>query len=320
MITDYFIVALSLFFIELLYFRIADKANIIDKPNERSSHSQVTLRGGGIIFCIGGISYFIISGFQYPYFFGGLISIAIVSFIDDVDSLPNKIRITVHLISVLLLCFQVHLFVHSFLWLIPVIIVAIGVINAYNFMDGINGITASYSLAVLGLLAYVNGELQFADERLIMYSIIAVLVFAFFNFRQKAICFAGDVGSVSMAFIILFLLMLLVIKSGDPIFILFLSIYGIDSIWTIVHRLIKKENIFRAHRSHLYQYLSNEAQINKLIVSFGYGITQLLIGLLVIHFSQKSEVIQITFSLFLLLLLSVVYWITKMQLIKKHNL
>ena len=84
---------------ELAYFIIADHYNIIDKPNARSSHQTITLRGGGIIFSLAGLIFFFLSGFEYPYFITGLLSIAIISFLDDILTLNNKIRLSIHLIS-----------------------------------------------------------------------------------------------------------------------------------------------------------------------------------------------------------------------------
>lgn len=95
---------------EIIYFKIADKFNIIDKPNERSSHTQITLRGGGVIFYFGALLFFLISDFQYPYFILGLSLMALVSFLDDVFTLSNKIRLLVHLISVILMFVQIGLF------------------------------------------------------------------------------------------------------------------------------------------------------------------------------------------------------------------
>lgn len=302
------------------YFRIADYYNIIDKPNHRSSHASVTIRGGGIIFYLAALIYFFWSEFQYPYFFFGLTLMALISFLDDIFTLSNKLRITIHLISVLLLLYQIELFGLSWLMLPLAIIAIIGVINAYNFMDGINGITAMYSFAVLLLLWLVNRETAYVDERLLYCTAIGNLVFTFFNFRQKAKCFAGDVGSVSMAFILIFLLALLILSSGNLIYLLFLVVYGVDTVWTIVRRLYKKENVFEAHRSHLYQYLANEAKINKLGVSFTYGLIQLLIGLIVIYIAKYELLMQILFSLVCLLILSVIYLTIKHNLIKKYNL
>lgn len=96
--------------IELFYFRIADRFNIIDKPNERSSHKRITLRGGGVIFLFGAWLYAAFYGFQYPWFLAGLTLIAAISFADDVHSIPNKIRIVVHFAAMLLMFYQLGLF------------------------------------------------------------------------------------------------------------------------------------------------------------------------------------------------------------------
>lgn len=314
----YLLVTILLFIAELFYFRIADKFNIIDKPNERSSHNTITIRGGGIVFYLGILAYFIVSGFQYPYFFLGLSFMTLVSFADDVLELSNKIRLTVHLISVLLLAYQLDVFDMPWYYLAIIFIVVIGVINAYNFMDGINGITACYSLAVAGLLAIVNKQIGFIDQDLLYFTLIATTVFAFFNFRTHAKCFAGDVGSVSMAFILLFSLAALIIHTQNLIYILFLSVYGIDTIWTIIHRLLKRENIFKAHRSHLYQYLGNEAGINKILVSSFYGILQFIIGFLVLAFVGKDQTIQLIFAIIFLIVLSGIYLLGRKYVIEKY--
>ncbi|MEW7400495.1 glycosyltransferase family 4 protein [Elizabethkingia anophelis] len=317
---DYLIILIILFILELIYFKIADKFNIIDKPNERSSHTQITLRGGGVIFYFGALLFFFISDFQYPYFILGLSLMALVSFLDDIFTLSNKIRLLIHLISVILMFVQIGLF--SYAWFIPLIalVLTIGIINAYNFMDGINGITASYSLIVLSLLAIVNLSINFVDKNLIYYSIIASLVFGFFNFRQRAKCFAGDVGSVSIAFIIVFLLSQLIVKTGNIIYLLFLTVYGLDTIWTIVRRLMKKENIFKAHRSHLYQYLANENKVNKLVISSVYGIIQLLIGIIVIWTTSLPLKYQIILFGVIISLGSIIYLTLKKKIIRKYNL
>ncbi|ATL43824.1 glycosyltransferase family 4 protein [Elizabethkingia sp. HX WHF] len=317
---NYLIVIVLLFIIELIYFKIADKFNIIDKPNERSSHTQITLRGGGVIFYFGALLFFIASGFLYPYFILGLTLMALISFLDDIFTLSNKIRLLLHLVSVVLMFMQIGLF--SYAWFIPVIslVLTIGIINAYNFMDGINGITACYSLVVLILLAIVNQRINFIDENLIYYSIIATLVFGFFNFRQRAKCFAGDVGSVSIAFIIVFLLCQLIMKTGNIIYLLFLTVYGLDAIWTIIRRLIKRENIFKAHRSHLYQYLANENKTDKLIVSAIYGLIQLFIGGIVIWATTLSLNNQFLLSGGIIISGSIIYLGIKQNLIKTYNL
>ncbi|TJZ60112.1 glycosyltransferase family 4 protein [Sphingobacterium olei] len=314
----YLVIFVILFVAELLYFRVADRFNIIDKPNERSSHTTVTLRGGGIIFYLGALAFFIISGFQYPYFFLGLTLMTIVSFADDIMTLSNKIRLAIHFLSVLLMAYELQVFSLPWYYLAITFVVVVGVINAYNFMDGINGITAAYSLAVGSLLLLTSHHINFIDQDLLIYTMLSVLVFAFFNFRTKAKCFAGDVGSVAIAFILLFALAALIIQTGNLIYILFLAVYGIDAVWTIIRRLYLKENIFEAHRSHLYQYLGNEAGVNKLLISFLYGAVQFLIGLLVLQFVDQSVSTQVVFAIGLLAVLSAAYLVGKGYVIGKY--
>lgn len=316
----YLIVFISLIVAELVYFKIADKFNIIDKPNERSSHTQITLRGGGVIFYFATVIYFIVSDFQYPYFFLGLTLITLISFMDDVMTLSNRIRLLVQLVSMILMFYQVGLFFLAW-WIIPIaLVVSVGTINAYNFMDGINGITVSNSLAVLILLAIVNNSLGFVDQDLIYYTILSCLVFGFFNFRNKAKCFAGDVGSVAMAFIILFLLAKLIVQTGNIIYILFLLVYGLDTVLTIIRRLLKKENIFEAHRSHLYQFFANENKTNRLLISTGYGSVQLVVGLLIIYSTTQSVNFQWLMAIGLLVVGSLVYLGLKQNLVKKYHI
>src|SRR5690606_23055463 len=135
------------------------------KPNERSSHTKLTIRGGGIVFYLGALAWFIWSGAAYSFFFAGLTLITLISFLDDVLTLSNRIRIGAHLLSVVLLCIEVQLFDYAWWVVLIALILIIGTINAYNFMDGINGITAMYSFAVLLLLWLANREIDFVDNR-----------------------------------------------------------------------------------------------------------------------------------------------------------
>lgn len=277
------------FLIELFYHKIADHFNIIDKPNRRSSHEAVTIRGGGVLFSIAGLVFFVLNDFQYPHFITGLLLIAFISFMDDILTLKNKVRVVVHFVSVTLLLWEWHLFSIPVFLLIAVVIAVIGAINAYNFMDGINGITGLYSLVTLGTLLFINESvLEFAPNEFFIYIILSVLVFNFFNFRKKAKCFAGDVGSISIAYIILFLIGRLIIQTHNFSYILFLLVYGLDAVVTIFFRLIRRENVFQAHRSHFYQYLANEKGISHLYISTGYAMLQLLINVIVIGLAIRS--------------------------------
>lgn len=272
-------ITVLLFVLELVYFKIADKCNIIDKPNMRSSHKNITLRGGGIIFLIGAWLYCVFYGFQYLFFMIGLTAISLVSFADDIRSIPNKIRLVVHFASMLLMLYDFGIVGADTGWqIIAGLVLCVGIINAYNFMDGINGITGGYSLAVLLPLLYANGLSEFVDQNYIVVSILSVLVFCFFNFRKRAKCFAGDVGSVSIAFILLFVLGRLILQTGDFSYILFLVVYGVDSVLTIVHRIMLHENLGEAHRKHVYQLMANELKMPHVLVSSIYMALQLVIS------------------------------------------
>ncbi len=274
----YLIVFLLLLVAEMGYFRLADRFNIIDRPNERSSHTRITLRGGGIVFYFGALLYFIGSGLEYPWFMAGLTLITAVSFTDDVRSVSQKVRLLVHFTAMALLFYQLGMGGLPW-WYIPVaLVVCTGIINAYNFMDGINGITGGYSLVVLGALAYANEyRFGFVEPQLLWVMLMAVMVFCVFNFRKKAKCFAGDVGSVGIAFVILFLLGKLILQSNDPGYVILLAVYGVDSILTIVHRLMLHENIGLPHRKHLYQLMANELKIPHTAVSAFYMLLQAVI-------------------------------------------
>ncbi|MBQ7819294.1 MAG: glycosyltransferase family 4 protein [Bacteroidales bacterium] len=277
---DWWLIGLALpvlFVAELAYFRIADRFDIIDKPNERSSHKSITLRGGGIIFYIAIVYFAMLYGFPYPWFLLGLTLITFISFIDDIIDLSSKIRILFQFSAMALMFLQWELFngVYPWWYVIIALIFCTGVINAYNFMDGINGITGGYSLVALGALAYINEAVQpFVMPELIYIAIAGVMVFNFFNFRKKAKCFAGDCGSVAIAFIILFLLGKLIIESENLSYIIILLLYGVDSILTIIHRIMLKENIFKAHRKHAYQIMANELKMPHLLVSGAYMLLQ----------------------------------------------
>ena len=269
-----------LFVCELIYFRIADRFNIIDKPNQRSSHTAVTLRGGGIVFLMGAWLYSGIYGIGYPFFLTGVSLISLISFADDIRPVSNKIRLVVHLVSMSLLLCQLGIVTTEFWWAIPIaLFIAVGIINAYNFMDGINGITGCYSLAVIIPLMYINHYVTpFVDQNLLWVALLSVLVFLFFNFRKRAKCFAGDVGAVGIAYIILFAIGSLIIETGRFEYILLLGVYGVDTALTIGHRIILKENLGEAHRKHAYQLMANELKMDHRIVSSFYMLLQLIVS------------------------------------------
>ena len=310
---EYVIITVVFFTCMLVYFKIANKYNIIDKPNHRSAHTEITLRGGGIIFPIAFLFFigyqFFFNDYQFSlnnalepnfWIFGaGLLTICFISFVDDMMDLSTKIRLIFHFIAVTLLLYFLNAFQLLPLWAIPICyILIIGILNAYNFMDGINGMSGVYSLVVLGSLWYVNENVvSFVDADFIIYPLLASVVFLFFNFRNKAKCFLGDIGSMGIAFWIIALLSLLMLKTEQIKWVLFLMVYGAETILTIMERLRLKENIFDAHRRHLYQLFANEKKISHLYVSSAYAAIQLLLNVIVINSNWSDLII---FSVILL--------------------
>ena len=264
---------LLLLTLESIYLFLANRYKIIDKPNERSSHTSPIIRGGGIVFIAGFLLFSFTNGIAYPWLLLGVILSGLISFVDDLKGAPNKLRIGVHVLSIGLLLYQSDLLLATW-WILPLFIVLIGIINAYNFMDGINGITGFYSLAVLLPFLWVEDDALMKD--FIWLSILSLVVFLFFNARKNARCFAGDIGSISMALMVMFVILERIIKTSEYILVFCILLYGIDSILTIVQRLYNGENIFEAHRKHLYQYLVNEYKLPHLWVSGAYGILQLV--------------------------------------------
>lgn len=305
-----------MFMFMILYFKIADHYNIIDKPNERSSHSEITIRGGGVLFLLA-LTIAAVLHRDYWVVMLGVLAIGAISFIDDRITLSNKLRLIVHLMSVTLLFLSLNVVtIFPFYITVLLYIFVIGTINAYNFMDGINGITGVYSLVVLGGLQYINHYIApFIEPDLVWLPIIAVLVFLFFNFRKKAKCFAGDVGSITIAFWILFLLIKLIMQTGNYTYVLFLAVYGVDAVLTILHRLFLKQNIFEAHRLHFYQILANEQKQSHLLVSSIYGIVQSLVIVMVI----RSSLGLVPIFLICLVPLVLIYVVFKPKLMKAKD-
>lgn len=273
------VIFLLLILLELAYFRVADRFNIIDKPNLRSSHKTIVLRGGGIIFLFGIWLYAVFFGMCYPWFILGLSLIGLVSFIDDIHSLPDSVRLVAQFAAMFLIFYQFDILNWHDWWMVLIaLIVCVGIINAYNFMDGINGITGGYSIVVLLPLIYLNASDNFISQDYLYVVGLSLLVFCFFNFRKKAKCFAGDVGSISIAFILLFALGKLILHTGDLSYLTFLAVYGADAVLTICHRIQLHENLGEAHRKHAYQLMANELKMPHVHVSSIYMTLQLTIS------------------------------------------
>ena len=337
----YLFIAVLLLVAELIYFRIADKCNIIDKPNERSSHSTIVLRGGGVIFPISILvwmalqmvhgEWFMVK--DYLPFVVGLVLICGVSFWDDVKSLPDSVRLMAQFVAMALMFWSMFGFQNSgfmvldWYWRVAVIIVAlivcVGASNIINFMDGINGITGAYAMASLIPLYILNNGVNggFVDNSFIITMMLADVVFCYFNFRPrgKAKCFAGDVGSLGVAFILLFLIGCKVMQTGDITYLVFLVVYGVDGVLTICHRIMLHENLGQAHRKHAFQLMANELKMSHITVSLIYACLQLAISLGFIYLVPNNILAHWTYLLGSIVVLSVAYVLFKKKYYHLHE-
>ncbi|WP_298480590.1 UDP-GlcNAc--UDP-phosphate GlcNAc-1-phosphate transferase [uncultured Maribacter sp.] len=300
---QYILIFTTLFVLAQIYLILAKKFNIIDRPNERSSHTKPTIRGGGIIFFFAVILFFFTSQYQYPYFTFGVLLVALISFIDDIITLGFKIRLAIHFIAITLLIQELGLFSHPIIIVALVLIISAGILNIYNFMDGINGITGLCSLSSLLGFYILNIKLQLVNADLIIYLILSILIFGFYNFRKKALFFAGDVGSITIAVAIIFLTIIFSFKQNSPVILLLIGVYLTDGLITITKRFLNKENIFKPHKTHLYQRLVQKTKLSHIQVSMSYAIIQLLLIIpvyLLESLSIKFQIVSVTIIFFML--------------------
>jgi len=317
-ITYWSLISLLLFSGELVYFKMAERFSIIDKPNQRSSHSLPVIRGGGIIFVVAIVAWFVSTDFLFYFFVIGTLLIAIVSFLDDILSLNPLVRFSIHLVAVLLMLIQLRPTSWPIYLVVLSVVVIIGTLNTFNFMDGINGITGIYALVTLATFAWVQiAILPFSNLSLIVTVSISVVTFLFFNFRNRARCFAGDIGSVSIAFILIFMLLQLIQATNNFLWPLLFLVYGLDSVVTILYRISRRENIFQPHRTHLFQYFSNELKWPHRLVSILYGLIQLLFNLLLVAcLKAGNNWVPITVAIFV----AIIYFFVRRLVVTKIRL
>lgn len=282
---------LLLFVLEKLYLYLAQYLKIETVPNSRSAHSKPTIVGGGIIVPIACIVYLFSSRFNYPFWIIAMFGMAVVCFIDDIKEVSAWLRILTQATATAILFFQFD--VYSYPVLIVALIGAIMIVslNAYNFLDGINGMTSANSLVQLGCLYFINKySIHFIDGNLLIMVIMAVLVFSYFNFRVSAVCFAGDVGSISLAFFVCGCILKLILVSKNLIFINLLLVYYLDAVTTFVFRWLQGHNVFKAHNKHFYLYLVNHCKWPHLAVACLYAGVQLISFLAILFLFNGTDI------------------------------
>jgi UDP-N-acetylmuramyl pentapeptide phosphotransferase/UDP-N-acetylglucosamine-1-phosphate transferase len=288
----YFALIFFFFFVEILYFRIANFFHILDVPTVRGMHKIKTIRGGGVIYWVAVMTFMILYSCHYLYFFLGLTILSLISFWDDVKSVQSHYRLIVHFIAIIFLFIEIK-FQYSWIYLL-ILMISVGILNAYNFMDGINGITGLYSIVNIISIAFVNLQLNFIYPEFLLIVGLSLVIFLFFNFRKQALCFGGDVGSISIAFILLLPLSKMILFYEWK-YILFLIIYGLDTIYTIIYRIRLGANILSPHKLHFFQILVYEYHFSHLQVASFYSIIQLLINVWVFYMSTNTIIFYLPF-------------------------
>lgn len=289
-------VFLTLFLIgaEAFYIRFARSAGWFDRPNERSAHKTGTIvRAGGFVFYPAIMAATWSGEANRLYFDLGLTAIMLVSFWDDFSPVSKRYRLGIHVLAVGLLLMQECDTFTNWYVVAGLLVLGVGIVNGYNFMDGINGMTAFYSLVTVVSLWFWQARLLEGTDTLFPCLCIALLIFSYVNARRQAICFAGDVGSITMGFTVLYSLLETMGRSHTYLPILFLSVYGVDTVTTIIYRIHLRQNIFRGHRLHLFQLLVHRAQWPHLRVSALYAAIQLSINAVVMMAMNGSLVNQI---------------------------
>jgi Fuc2NAc and GlcNAc transferase len=252
--------------------------NVIDIPNSRSSHTTPTPRGGGVAIVITFLVSILISIFyeKLAYEIGIILFIstslvAIVGFIDDHGHIDAKWRLSVHFLAsfmvvysmnglpeILLFGYNVDFSVAGY---VIAIIAFIWMLNLFNFMDGIDGIagvegvTATFFAGTF--LFMIEPNSYFVTLHWLLAA--AILGFLIWNFPPAKI-FMGDSGSGFLGF--LFASLLLITANIDQkmlwVWLILLGVFIVDSTFTVLHRLIIKEKLHEAHRTHAYQYASRK--------------------------------------------------------------
>lgn len=286
------------------YILVANKIGIIDQPNLRSSHDKPTVRGAGIIIPLSVLLWGILFFENSWLIVISIILIGIIGFIDDIYEIKQLPKFIVQSISVSILVYHFDIHLMSLFLALMIFVLITGWLNAFNFMDGINGISALYALSVIIGIGLFRNYVTQIPISLLNVVIVAILLFSFVNVRSKALAFAGDVGSLTLGLLLSYFIVDMVLSSGKLEFILLVAVYGVDSVATIIYRIIKGENIFTAHRSHLYQLLANKLQTNHVLISLIYATTQLLI---IFGLSYLPSSLTLIYSIAILMSLSISY-------------
>ena len=320
-----------------LYFPFAEKKGMLAGVNHRSSHTKPVITGAGFIFYISYVFYiisFVFSTWDAPWpLFIGISILAVVSFIDDLKDLWFFIRLVVQILAVTLMLYQIYIEFSmepfamnaSILIILAIVglIFSVGFVNLYNFMDGLNGMMVGITISALAVFALIDFfVVDFVDDLLLVYTAIPTLIFAFFNARRQAICFAGDVGAIVLGFVMVYMLVSLLMQTANVVYIfIFASIY-LEAGMTVMQRLLAGQNIFKPHRIHLFQLLCNEHKHHHVKISAFYALNQLVFGAIIVtvNYYELNDLVQNLTVIGLFTVETILYFIYKRKLMGGHLL
>ena len=320
-----------------LYFPFAEKRGMLAGVNHRSSHTKPVVTGAGFIFYMSYISYIITfsySTWEAPWaLFAGISMLAVVSFIDDLKDLWFFIRLVVQMLAVALMLYQIYtefsmepLAMNASILIILAavgMVFSVGFVNLYNFMDGLNGMMAGITISALSVFALIDFfVVDFVDDALLIYTAIPTLIFAFYNARRQAVCFAGDVGAIVLGFVMVYMLLSLLMQTGNIVYMfIFASIY-LEAGMTVIQRLLAGQNIFKPHRIHLFQLLCNEHKHHHVKISAYYALNQMVFGAIIVtmNYYEINDLIQNLTVIGLFSLETILYFVYKRKLMGGHLL
>jgi len=278
--------------------KIAVQRNVLDIPNERSSHSIPTPRGGGLAIVIswyaGIIVLYLLDVLDKNLFLALLtgILLAIISLLDDIVSLKPLVRFFIQVITAVVAFYFLGgissvnftgIEISTNFILYPVSIIGIvWFINLYNFLDGIDAY-ASIEACFIGLSLFI-----FTNNIVNLILVASVLGFIYWN-RPKAKIFMGDVGSTQLGFILAILGIYFHNTTNFNIvyWIMLTSLFWFDATFTLLRRWRNNENLSEAHKKHTYQRIVQAGFTHAKTVYYSLFINGILFGFVFISYHYR---------------------------------
>ena len=293
--------------------KILARLGAVDKPNARSSHLKPVVRGGGMAMA-GGAFLLVFCGFPLPWGVTAVmllaaLGIGVVSFYDDIKSVGAAIRFGCHSVAAIAALMVLHFSglglvtgLHSLplpvvmlLWLLGFLWI-VGYTNAFNFMDGINGLAAGQAIVTGFGMALLGGlALHGYDSAPALWSMAigsAALGFLPHNFPQARM-FMGDVGSAPLGFCLAMLALWLALAAGIWLLIplaLLHANFVLDTGITLVRRILRGERWYDAHREHFYQRLIRSGKSHPFVTGLEMALQGVVLRLMVLYLHASVPV------------------------------